>query len=100
MKDRSFADFMVGVLACVSVFGLYAVARETELLREGRRRLHARWTLPGGARVATPEDHCRHCAGAGHCPACGPSCRVCRGSGRQPRDAAQIMRLTALWNGA
>ena len=103
MKDRSFADFMVGALACVSVLGFYAVFRETELYQEERRRRSAeRWLLPAKRRKRrSPEDDCRHCAGSGACEECAPaSCRVCRGTGLQPRDAALVDRLTSMWDGA
>ncbi len=103
MKDRSFADFMVGALACVSVMGFYALLRETETYAsEQRRRNAARWALPRRRkRLETPEDNCRHCTGSGVCEDCAPvACRVCRGSGRAPLDAATVHRLTLLWDGA
>lgn len=101
MKDRSFADFMVGALACISVLGFYAVLKETEMLHEQRRRQAAeRWSLPRKRkRRRSPEDDCRHCTGTGECEECAPSpCRVCKGNGLQPHDAAIASRLTALWN--
>ncbi len=103
MRDRTFADFMIGVLACISVLGFYTVLRDTELgYEERRRRAAARWALPRRRRRApSPEDRCRHCTGSGACAECGPvSCRVCSGSGVQPRDAALVQRLSALWDGA
>ena len=101
MRDRSFADFMVGALACISVLGFCAVLKETELHAEQRRRHAAeKWSLPRKRRRRrSPEDDCRHCTGSGTCDECAPSaCRVCKGSGLQPRDAAITSRLTALWN--
>jgi hypothetical protein len=103
MKDRTFADFMVGALACVSVLGLYAIVKETEYYRaEQRKRDAIRWALPRKRRRRrSPEDDCRHCTGTGVCADCGPSaCRVCRGTGLQPHDSALITRLSALWDGA
>jgi hypothetical protein len=101
MRDRSFADFMVGALACMSVLGFYALLKETELVYEQRRRqAAARWTLPKKRkRRRTPEDDCRHCTGTGACDECGPApCRVCGGTGLQPHDAAIASRLSAIWN--
>jgi hypothetical protein len=100
MKSRSFADLLVGVLAYVSLCSLSAIAPPTsERARDGDRR----WTLPARAkrrRRRTVEDACRHCAGSGHCEACMPAtCRVCRGSGLQPRDATLVERLNELWDG-
>jgi DnaJ-class molecular chaperone len=107
MRDRTFADFMAGALACISVLGFYAVLRETELhegrRREGRRRLDAeRWALPQKRRRRrSPEDDCRHCTGSGECDECAPSaCRVCKGTGLQPHDEAIVTRLATLWDGA
>lgn len=102
MKDRTFADFMVGAIACVSVLGVYAVLKETEFYQEERRRRAAeRWMLPRKKRRrASQEDDCRHCTGTGLCPDCAPAaCRVCKGSGLQPRDQATVARLMALWDG-
>ena len=103
MRDRSFADFLVGALACISVLGVCAVIKETEFCREQRRREAAqKWALPRKRRRhRTPEDDCRHCTGTGVCEECAPTpCRVCKGSGLQPRDAALTSRLAALWDGA
>jgi len=103
MKDRTFADFMIGALACISALGFYAVLRDTELgHEERRRRAAARWSLPRKRRRGfSPEDRCRHCSGSGACAECGPSpCRLCAGSGVQPRDAALVQRLSAIWDGA
>ena len=103
MRDRTFADFMIGALACISVLGVYAVLRDSELgIEERRRRAAARWMLPRKRRRnASPEDRCRHCTGSGACTECAPSaCRMCNGSGMQPRDAALVQRLSALWDGA
>jgi len=103
MRDRSFADFMIGALACISVLGFCAMLRETEFPEERRRREAAeKWALPRKRRRhRTPEDDCRHCTGTGTCDECAPSaCRICRGSGLQPRDDATTSRLTALWDGA
>ena len=104
MRDRTFADFMAGALACISVLGFYAVLRETELhqgrRREERRRHEAeRWALPRKRRRRrSPEDDCRHCTGGGECA---PSaCRVCKGTGLQPHDEAIVTRLATLWDGA
>jgi hypothetical protein len=102
MRDRTFADFMVGVLACISVLGVYAVLKESELARaEAHRRATVRWELPRPRRRRrSPEDDCRHCAGRGACSECAPeACRVCAGSGRQPRDETIDRRLTSLWDG-
>jgi hypothetical protein len=47
MKERSFADFMVGALACISVLGFYAVMRDADAAYlERRRKAAARWVLP------------------------------------------------------
>lgn len=103
MRDRTFADFMIGALAVVSVLGVYAALKESELQREQqRRRAELRWALPRRRRRRrSPEDDCRHCAGSGACPDCDPSnCRLCRGSGVQPRDESLSQRLTSLWDGA
>jgi DnaJ-class molecular chaperone len=107
MRDRTFADFMAGALACISVLGFYAVLRETEQ-REGqrvderRRREAERWALPRRRRRRhSPEDDCRHCTGSGTCAECAPSpCRVCKGTGLQPHDEAIASRLFTLWDGA
>ena len=107
MRDRSFADFMAGALACISVLGFYAVLKETEL-HQDRRRAEAhrhdaeRWALPRERRRRhSPEDDCRHCTGSGECEECAPAaCRVCKGTGLQPHDDAIVSRLAALWDGA
>ncbi len=101
MRDRSFADFMVGALACMSVLGFYALLKESELNAQARRRAAAeRWTLPlKRKKRRSPEDDCRHCTGTGECEDCAPApCRVCSGNGLQPHDAAIVSRLAALWN--
>ena len=105
MRDRTFADFMAGALACISVLGFYAVLRETEVhedrRREERRRHEAeRWALPRKRRHRrSPEDDCRHCTGRGECDDCAPdACRICRGTGLQPHDDAIASRLAALWD--
>jgi hypothetical protein len=103
MRDRTFADFMVGALACISVLGVYAVLKETELYDEARRRRESeRWALPSKRRRShSPEDDCRHCTGSGQCDECAPAaCRVCQGTGLQPHDAAIVSRLCSLWDGA
>ncbi|HTW83560.1 MAG TPA: hypothetical protein VMD91_05795 [Candidatus Sulfotelmatobacter sp.] len=103
MRDRTFADFMVGALACISVLGVYAVLKESELYRaEQRRRAALRWELPRPRRRRrSPEDDCRHCAGSGTCTECAPvACRVCSGTGLQPRDETLSRRLTSIWDGA
>ena len=98
MNSRSFADLMVGVLAYVSLSGLAAIA---EPATERKAAPDARWALPvKRRRRRVREDACRHCTGSGECDACMPStCRVCRGTGLQPRDATLMPRLTELWNG-
>ena len=100
MRTRSFADFMIGVLAYVSLSGLLAVATEPA---QRKRSLDRRWTLPlkqRRRRRRVAEDACRHCKGSGHCAACMPAtCRVCRGAGLQPRDTALVERLNELWDG-
>jgi len=104
MKDRSFADFMAGALACISVLGFCAMLRETEHQerRRAERRRHdaERWALPRKRRRRpSPEDDCRHCTGSGECEDCAPSpCRVCGGTGVQPHDDAIVSRLSALWD--
>ena len=103
MRDRSFADFMVGALACMSVLGFYALLKETEVYAEQRRRAAAeRWALPRKRKKRrSPEDDCRHCTGSGECVECAPQpCRVCNGNGLQPHDAAIASRLSRLWDGA
>ncbi len=103
MRDHAFADFMVGALTCISVLGLCAVLKETEVYQQQRvRRATEKWALPRKRRRSrSPEDDCRHCTGTGACDECGPSpCRVCTGTGLQPRDEATVYRLTALWDGA
>jgi len=85
----------------MSVLGIYAMVRESELYQEQRRRAAAeRWTLPRRRkRRRSPEDDCRHCTGTGACADCAPQpCRVCNGNGLQPHDAAIASRLTAIWN--
>lgn len=107
MRDRSFADFMAGALACISVLGFYAVLKETELQQQRRRAMAhrheaERWALPRKRRRRrSPEDDCRHCSGSGECEECAPAaCRVCKGTGLQPHDDAIVSRLAALWDGA
>lgn len=103
MRDRTFADFIVGALTCISVLGLCVVIKDTELYRESeRRRANERWELPRRRRRSrSPEDDCRHCTGTGLCAECTPApCRVCRGTGVQPRDAGVAGRLALLWDGA
>ena len=103
MRDRTLADFMAGALACIGVLGFYAVLKESEAARYQRMRYAAkRWTLPRERRThRSPEDDCRHCTGTGVCGDCdSPACRICRGTGLHPRDAAVVSRLTALWDGA
>jgi hypothetical protein len=100
MKSRSFADLVVGVLAYVSLSGLLALTTAGQPHRQ--RRGDRRWTLPvkQRRRRRIAEDGCRHCHGTGHCDACMPAtCRVCRGSGLQPRDVALVARLNELWDG-
>jgi hypothetical protein len=99
MNNRSFADLMVGVLAYVSLTGLAAIAEP--VAASAVARPDERWALPvKRRRRRVREDACRHCTGSGQCDACQPStCRVCRGSGLQPRDASLVPRLTGLWNG-
>jgi len=102
MKDRSFPDFMVGALACISVLGFYAVMRDAEAVGETRRlEAQAKWDLPRKRRQQhTLEDFCRHCSGAGTCDSCGPdTCRICRGTGIQPQDASLVPRLAQMWDG-
>jgi len=103
MNKRSFADLMVGVLAYVSLTGLAAIAVEPATGCRVRTALtDERWSLPvKHRRRRVREDACRHCSGSGACAACMPAtCRVCRGTGLQPRDATLVPRLTELWNGA
>jgi hypothetical protein len=99
MNNRSFADLMVGVLAYVSLSGLAAMASESGAQR--KHKTDDRWSLPvKRRRRRVREDACRHCSGSGQCDACVPSqCRVCRGTGLQPRDASLVPRLTEMWNG-
>jgi len=101
MKSRSFADLLVGVLAYVCLCSLTTIAPPKNVGRA--RTSDRRWTLPARAKRRprrTAEDACRHCAGSGHCDACMPAtCRVCRGSGLQPHDAALVERLNELWDG-
>jgi hypothetical protein len=100
MNNRSFADLMVGVLAYVSLTGLAAIAAEPAVERAPRS--DERWSLPvKRRRRRVREDACRHCSGSGQCDACMPAtCRVCRGTGLQPRDMSLVPRLDELWNGA
>ena len=102
MEKRSFADLLVGVLAYVSLTGLAAIAVDPAGNAARPARADERWSLPvKRRRRRVREDACRHCAGSGQCDACMPAtCRVCRGSGLQPRDATLVPRLTELWNGA
>ncbi len=107
MNKRSFADLMVGVLAYASLTGLVALAAESAGQpaepRGGRWvQIDERWMLPmKRRRRRVREDACRHCNGSGQCEACMPAtCRMCRGTGLQPRDATLVPRLTELWNGA
>jgi hypothetical protein len=98
MKKRSFADLMIGVLAYVSLSGLVALAAVPP---QRKRSPDRRWSLAvKRRRRRVAEDACRHCKGSGHCEACMPAtCRVCRGSGLQPRDTALVERLNELWDG-
>jgi len=91
---------MVGVLAYVSLTGLAAIASDPA--PERRPAADRRWALPvKRRRRRVREDACRHCTGSGRCHACMPAtCRVCRGTGLQPRDATLVPRLLELWNGA
>lgn len=107
MARRSFTDFMVGALACVSVFVFCGLLRESEAAAERRRHdahllAQERWRLPFKRhRRRTLDDICRHCGGTGNCASCAPqACRICAGAGLQPRDATLVPRLTALWDGA
>ena len=103
MKNRSFADLMVGVLAYMSLTGLAAISNEPSAPSASVAVAVAdeRWALPAKRRrLRVREDACRHCSGSGRCDACMPAtCRVCRGVGLQPRDATLVPRLTGLWNG-
>ena len=69
MKNRSFADLMVGVLAYVSLTGLAAIA--IEAAPSGHRAVAVadeRWALPvKRRRRRVREDACRHCSGSGSC---------------------------------
>jgi hypothetical protein len=100
MRNRSFADLMVGVLAYVSLTGLAAFAADTPP-PPPKRSFDRRWALPvKRVRRRVREDACRHCSGSGRCDECTPeACRACRGTGLQPRDAGLLLRLTELWNG-
>jgi hypothetical protein len=100
MKNRSFADLMVGVLAYMSLTGLAAISNEPAPAAASSV-VDERWELPvKRRRRRVREDACRHCSGSGQCDACMPStCRVCRGAGLQPRDSTLVPRLTELWNG-
>jgi hypothetical protein len=101
MRDRTFADFMAGAIACFSVLGFYAVLRESARAAAPCRDDAARWALPRTRRCHSPEDACRHCTGTGTCGECAPvACRVCKGTGLQPHDAAIVSRLSLLWDGA
>jgi hypothetical protein len=97
MRDRSFGDLMVGVIAYVSLSGLASLARETRAPR--RKTADDRWSLPQKRRRRrVAEDACRHCKGSGVCDYCAPSwCRICRGTGLQPRDAALVTKLDQIW---
>jgi hypothetical protein len=99
MNNRSFADLMVGVLAYVSLTGLAAIAEPAADRKKAAT--DERWALPvKRRRRRVREDACRHCTGSGQCEACQPStCRVCRGTGLQPRDGTLVPRLNELWNG-
>jgi hypothetical protein len=99
MNKRSFGDLMIGVLAYVSLSGLAAIAVDRG--KTPKPRVDERWSLPvKRRRRRVREDACRHCSGSGQCDACVPApCRVCRGTGLQPRDASLVPRLTELWNG-
>jgi len=107
MKDRSFADFLIGALACISLAAVYTLvntaqaesSRASAPVGELRRHADGRFELPKRRRrKRTIEDACRHCGGSGSCTQCGPEpCRVCRGNGAQPRDPKLIARLDALW---
>jgi hypothetical protein len=102
MNNRSFADLMAGVLAYVSLTGLAAIAADPAVARRPKpAEPDERWALPvKRRRRRVREDACRHCSGSGHCDACSPAtCRVCRGTGLQPRDHTLVTRLTELWNG-
>jgi hypothetical protein len=98
MKSRSFADLVVGVLAWASLSGLAALAGEN---KKRARAADRRWSLATKRRRRrVAEDACRHCQGSGQCFACVPvTCRVCAGSGLQPRDRALVERLNDLWDG-
>jgi len=100
MKQRSFADLLIGVLAYVSLTSLAVMAAESAAALR-KPVLDERWSLPvKRRRRRIREDACRHCHGSGQCEACSPAaCRVCRGTGLQPRDATLVPRLTELWNG-
>jgi hypothetical protein len=99
MRDRTFADFMAGAIACLSVLGCFAVLRESA--RAAAPAELGRWALPRTRRRHSPEDDCRHCTGSGACEECAPAaCRVCKGTGLHPRDQAVVSRLRLLWDGA
>ena len=100
MKDRSFAELLVGAL-CISLLGALTLMATTPptAAPAPTQRDEARWELPKRRRrKRTIEDACRHCTGSGTCAQCTPEpCRVCQGNGVQPRDPALIARLDALW---
>jgi hypothetical protein len=98
MKHRSFGDLMVGVIAYVSLSSIAALARDGTPTRRRTAR-DERWNLPQKKRRRrVAEDACRHCKGSGVCDSCAPSwCRICRGTGLQPRDASLVVRLNQLW---
>ncbi len=100
MRARSFADLLIGVIGYVSLAGLMAMTAQPA---RPKRNPDRRWKLPVERRRRSKhvvEDECRHCKGLGHCAACLPAtCRVCRGSGVQPRDTALVERLNELWDG-
>ncbi len=100
VKPRSFAGLLAGALAYVSLSALAAIAAEPA--PRARNARDGRWRLPvKRLRRKVAEDACRHCGGNGRCDACTPeTCRVCRGTGLQPRDASLVPRLIELWDGA
>ena len=101
MKPRSFGDVVLSVVAYVALSGLISFVSEPV---QRKRTPDRRWRLPLKAkrrRRRVAEDACRHCKGTGQCEACMPgTCRVCRGSGMQPRDSSLVVRLNDLWDGA
>lgn len=102
MRPRSFGGLIVEFVAYGLLGGVLALAR-----RARRAELAARPAAAPDLRFALPakrrrrrvaEDDCPHCGGSGDCPRCRPAaCRVCRGTGLQPRDPALLTRLEALW---